>query len=224
MRSNPQLRSPHRMFLLAAATGVAVLCGAPCARAQAPAASATAAALKPPEQLMRETIDAVFAILRKPELKADGKLRMQRLRAAVDIAFDWEAMAQSSLGPPWRKLDGKQRRAFVGVFKELLAQQYMDDIDRFQGSERVQVTSVEKSGELQTVKSMLITSSREKVPMDYTLQLSSNGWRVVDLTIEGVSMVNHYRDTFSRFLTNKTFAELMQQLERKLGAPATAAP
>jgi ABC-type transporter MlaC component len=53
--------------------------------------------------------------------------------------------------------------------------------------------------------------------MDYTLRKFAPGWAVEDLSVEGVSLVNHYRQTFSRFLLNKTFAELMQQLKRKLG-------
>jgi phospholipid transport system substrate-binding protein len=169
------------------------------------------------EQLIRATIDVVFALLRDPVLKKDTKQRMLKLREAVDRTFDWDAMAQSSLGPPWRKLDDKQRKEFVGVFRELLAQEYMDDIDRFQGTEQVQVKGKDKSGELDIVKTLLITASREQVPMDYTLQKAGSRWMVVDLSVEGVSLVNHYRQTFSRFLANKQFPDLLQQLKRKLG-------
>jgi phospholipid transport system substrate-binding protein len=171
----------------------------------------------PARHLIRETIDVVFGILRDSALKNDAKARMAKLRVAVDKAFDWGAMAQSSLGPPWRKLDDKQRAEFVAVFEELLAQQYMDDIDRFQGTEAVQIQGDDQSGDLHIVRTTLITGSREKVPMDYTLQMTSNRWAVVDLSIEGVSLVNHYRETFGRFLVNKDFSELMQQLKRKLG-------
>jgi phospholipid transport system substrate-binding protein len=169
------------------------------------------------EQLIRATIDVVFALLRDPVLKKDSKQRMLKLRETVDRAFDWDAMAQSSLGPPWRKLDDKQRKEFVSVFKELLAQEYMDDIDRFQGTEQVQVKGRDQRGELDVVKTLLITASREQVPMDYTLQKAGTRWMVVDLSVEGVSLVNHYRQTFSRFLANKQFPDLMQQLKRKLG-------
>lgn len=187
------------------------------AAAEADPGTQAAPAERAPELLIRATIDQVFNILRDPALKQDQKLRMTKLREAVDQAFDWETMAQSSLGPPWRKLDTKQRSEFVSVFKELLAQQYMDDIDRFQGSERVEVKGSDKRAELAVVKTTLITSSREQVPMDYTLQPAGKRWVVVDLSIEGVSLVNHYRQTFNRFLANKPFPELMQQLKRRLG-------
>jgi phospholipid transport system substrate-binding protein len=204
------------------ALGVTVLVLSPTsARAQSQAhaepPAQDAPAVQSPGQLIAETIDQVFKLLRDPELKKTAKLRLLKLRGIVDRAFDWEAMAQSSLGPPWRKLDDKQRAEFVSVFKELLAQEYMDDIDRFQGNEEVQTKSSEKSGEVEIVNTVLITSSREQVPMNYTLQKEGKRWAVVDMSIEGVSLVNHYRQTFGRFLANKQFPELMQQLKRKLG-------
>jgi phospholipid transport system substrate-binding protein len=161
----------------------------------------------------------VFSILRDPLLKKDSKRRIQALRAAVDQAFDWQLMARSSLGPYWRKLDDQERSEFIVVFKELLAQQYMDDIDRFQGTEQVSVKGSEKRQELIIVKTLLLTSSREQVPMDYTLHQVDDRWWVEDLSIEGVSLVNHYRQTFKQYLVNKTFAELLAQLKRKLGLP-----
>jgi phospholipid transport system substrate-binding protein len=167
--------------------------------------------------VIRETVEEAFKILRDESLKKDAALRMRKLREVVDRTFDWEAMAQSSIGPQWRKLDDKQRSEFVRVFKELLAQQYMDDIDRFQGSEKVTVNGSEKRGELELVKTTLITASREQVPIDYTLHKTTDAWRVEDVSVEGVSLVNHYRTTFSRFLVNKSFDELLQQLKRKLG-------
>ena len=162
-------------------------------------------------------VDAVFAILRDQELAKDRKLRMQRLRQEVDTAFDWVTMAKSSLGHHWRTASDAERVRFVEIFKELLAQQYMDDIDRFRGTESVTIRGSEKASELVVVKTLLLTSSREQVPMDYTLhQLEGRHW-VVDLAIEGVSLVNHYRKTFSRYLVNRSLAELLAQLERKLG-------
>lgn len=184
------------------------------------AAAATAAddpQGKSPRQIVTETVDAVFKVLRDPGLKNDAKERMRQLRLIVDKVFDWAGMAQSSLGHHWRKLDEAQRTEFVAVFKELLAQEYMDDIDRFQGTEQVMVKGAEQNGELWVVHTVLITASREQVPIDYTLHRAQLTWAIDDVSIENVSLVAHYRTTFSRFLTNHTFAELLDRLKKKLG-------
>jgi len=174
-------------------------------------------AAKPALDAINRTIDKALKILRDERLKKDSAARMRQLRAAVDGVFDWEAMARSSIGHHWRKLDEQQRSDFVSVFKELLAKQYMDDIDRFQGSEQLKVTGGERRGEQMIVRTVLITVSREEVPIDYTMHKPAADWLVEDVSIEGVSMVNHYRKSFSRFLVNQDFGVLLAKLKRKLG-------
>ena len=105
------------------------------------------------------------------------------------------------------------------VFEELLARQYRDDLERFQGTEQVRFESTRANGDLQIVQTRLITASREPVPIDYTLRAAAEGWRVVDLSVEGVSLVNHYRGTFNRFLVNADFSALLARLKLKLGVP-----
>jgi phospholipid transport system substrate-binding protein len=179
--------------------------------------ASAASAQEPPKAVIEKTVNDALTILRNQSLKSDPKQRLGKLREVADRTFDWSAMAQSSLGAPWRQLTEAQRKEFVDVFKELLAQRYMNDLDRFQGSEQLTVGSAEQQGDLAVVKSTLLTASREQIPIDYTLRLSSGKWKAEDVSIEGVSLVNHYRKTFSRFLTNKSFSDLMQQLKNKLG-------
>lgn len=181
-----------------------------------------ALAQEQPKPVVEKTVQEALKILRDDKLKGDRKLRIQKLREVADRTFDWEGMAKSSLGAPWRNLNETQRRDFVEVFKELLAQRYMDDIDRFQGSEELTVGNADVQGDLAVVKTTLFTVSREQIPIDYTLRLDNGKWRAQDISIEGISLVNHYRKTFGRFLMNKTFEQLLHQLQTKLGSPADA--
>lgn len=177
-----------------------------------------------PKPVVEKTVQDALKILRDEKLKTDRKQRIAKLREVADRTFDWEAMAKSSLGAPWRTLNDAQRRDFVEVFKELLAQRYMDDIDRFQGSEELTVGNADQQGDLAVVKTTLLTVSREQVPIDYTLRLENGKWRAQDISIEGISLVNHYRKTFARFLANRTFDQLLQQLKTKLGNAGAKEP
>jgi phospholipid transport system substrate-binding protein len=170
-----------------------------------------------PQQAIRTLCDEAFGIMRDEQLKKDRKVRIAKLRGAVDKVLDWEEMAKSSLGAHWRKITDPQRSEFVNVFKDLLARQYMEDVDRFQGTEKVTVKDAEVRGELQIVRTTLLTASKELIPIDYTLHKATQGWRVSDFSVEGVSMVNHFRGTFNRFLVNKDINELIKQLRTKLG-------
>jgi phospholipid transport system substrate-binding protein len=170
--------------------------------------------------VIRETVDEAFKILKDPALagKAHRQQRITALRTVADRTFDWSAIARACVGPQWRSLGSDQRGRFVEVFKDVLAEQYMDDIDHFQGTERVTVDGSTREGEEQVVKTTLITASREHVPLDYRMREEGGQWRVVDFSVEGVSLVNHFRKTFSDALGNMSFDQLIDRLKHQLPA------
>lgn len=175
----------------------------------------TALATTDPTQAVRENLDEVMEILENPALSEKPQKRMTEIREAVDDIFDWEAMARSSLGPQWRKLDASQRTEFVDLFTDLVADKYADDISKASGEEKVRIDATKERGELRIVETTIITRSREEIPVDYTLHREQDQWLIEDVTIEGVSLVNHYRSSFQRFLVNRSFDELLARLKSK---------
>ncbi|HEY7374740.1 MAG TPA: ABC transporter substrate-binding protein [Polyangia bacterium] len=170
------------------------------------------------EATVRKAVDDAFTILKDKSLATPNqrRKRITKLREVADRTFDWSTMARSSLGAPWRSMNPAQRTRFVDVFKDVLAAQYSDDIDHFQGTEKVTVDSSSREGEEVVVKTTLVTDSHERVPMDYRMQKESGQWKVVDLSIENVSLVNHFRKTFSAALGNMTPNQLIDRLQQQL--------
>lgn len=206
-------RTPHRT------TRRAALLAGICGSAFLLAPGAALAKPQTAQAIIERMVERAFAALRDKKLKKEPKKRVAKLKAIVADAFDWERMAKSSLGHHWRGLSEEQRSAFVAVYKDLLANQYIDDVDKFRGTEKVRmVGTVDKDG-LKIVKTMLTSASHENIPIDYTLYKGKTKWAVEDVSVERVSMVNHYRGTFSGFLANNSFDELLKRLKRKLGTP-----
>lgn len=189
------------------------------------ALSAVATAGSPEvEQVIRRGIDEVLDVLRDPATKpATARAqRIARLRQVADRLFDWPEMSRRSLGPSWRTIDASQRKRFAEVFPDILASAYLDDLDKFRGDERVTIERSTASGDQAEVYTIVVTHGGERVPMAYWLHRVESAWRVYDFSIEGVSLVNHYRESFSRFLVNHDFEQLMERLERK--RPKAAGP
>ena len=210
--TNTDPRQRRRTVLLALLLSPAVVTLN--ARAAKPAA-------EEPEGVVRRSIDDAFAVLRDKSLASReqrGK-RIEALSQVADRVFDWSEMARSSLGAQWRNLDKQQRTRFVAVFKDVLAAQYMEDIDRFQGTEKVTVDGSSRQGEEALVRTTLVTASRERVPIDYRLRPEGGRWEIVDLSIEGVSLVNHFRRSFSDALANMSVDQLIEQLSRQQTIP-----
>jgi outer membrane protein TolC/ABC-type transporter MlaC component len=171
-----------------------------------------------PQVIIRKTVDDAFAVLKDKSL-ATPRMRPKRigaLRTIADRVFDWAEMAKSSLGVQWRTLHAPDRARFVEVFKDLLAAQYIDDIDRFQGTEKVTVDGADHEGEDVNVHTTLITAAHDHVPIDYRMRNEQSRWAVVDISIEGVSMVNHFRSTFASALANMSADQLIEKLRQQL--------
>jgi phospholipid transport system substrate-binding protein len=175
----------------------------------------TARAGETPAQIIQDAINHALKILRDPALQGAAKRpqRHAQLRALADQVFDWQDMAQRCLGFYWRRITPNQQAEFLKVFEELLATYYLNQIDNFQGTEKIDMLGSRKTESQVEVRTVLTTASHERIPIDYFMKEEPRGWRVFDLSIEGVSLVGNYRDRFSRFLVNQTFDQLLQVLK-----------
>jgi phospholipid transport system substrate-binding protein len=65
------------------------------------------------------------------------------------------------------------------------------------------------------VNSKLLTDKGEEVPINYKVQLSGSEWRVYDVVVANISMVNNFRSQFTRVIANSSYEELIRRLKSK---------
>lgn len=164
---------------------------------------------------MKGTIDEVLRILQDKELKQPAKAdeRRQQLEKVVGDRFDYTEMSRRALGAPWNKLSDKEKDEFVGLFKTLLVNSYADKIETYSG-EGVQYINERGEKDYAEVRTKVLTGKTE-IPLDYRLLNKSSVWRVYDVVIDGVSLVNNYRGQFTKILSSGTYADLVDQLRKK---------
>lgn len=175
---------------------------------------ADAAAAPPsPTGQIRETIDGVIRILNRPELKVKAKreARQELLRAQIRPVFDFGEMAKRSLGVHWRKRSPEERERFTKLFTELLENSYLGKIESYQG-EKIRYVGESLDPPYAVVKTVIVTSREEEIPLDYRLMLEGDRWRIYDVVIEGISLVNNYRSQFGGILQNSSFDQLVEKL------------
>jgi phospholipid transport system substrate-binding protein len=193
---------PKGLVVVAALVSLALL-GTPPARA----GEATEA--------MRGTIDEVLRILADKDLKQPSKAneRRQLLEKVVGERFDYQEMSRRSLGAPWNNLSEKDRQEFVGLFQTLLVNTYADKIESYTG-DGVQYVNERTEKEYAEVRTKVLTGKTE-IPLDYRLLNKGSAWRVYDVVVDGVSLVNNYRGQFSKILRSGSYADLIDQLRKK---------
>ena len=166
-------------------------------------------------EAMKGTIDATLKIVQDKELKQLGKAeeRRRRLEEVVGDRFDYQEMSRRALGAPWNTLSDKDKEEFVALFRTLLINSYADKIETYSG-EGVQYLNERTEKDYAEVRTKVLTGKIE-IPLDYRLLNKGDEWRVYDVVVDGVSLVNNYRGQFSKILRTSTFADLVDQLRKK---------
>ncbi|MBI4528998.1 MAG: ABC transporter substrate-binding protein [Deltaproteobacteria bacterium] len=169
-----------------------------------------------PTDKIRETVDKTIAILRNPRLKPQDKTkeRRQLLRQAIYPRFDFAEMAKRSLGANWRRRTPQEQREFVAIFTDLLENSYVTSIESYSG-EKYTYTKESVSKEYAEVDSKFNNKQGEEISIIYKLYLVNGDWKVYDVVVENISLVNNYRSQFNRVIANSSYEELVRRLKQK---------
>ena len=174
-----------------------------------------------PTDHVRQTADKVLLILQDPRPKSTDmrEERNNQLRQVISPKFDFQAMAQSSLGPHWQRRAAEERRHFVQLFTDLLERTYADQIAAYNG-ERIIYGRETQDKDYAEVDTKIITNKGEEFSVNYKLRSSDREWKIYDVVIENISLVNNYRSQFNRVLAKSSFDELLRRMrEKQFAAP-----
>ena len=170
-----------------------------------------------PTDQIRATVDRVLAILKDPTLNStDAKdARRAELRKAIFPRFDFEEMAKRSLGSEWRRRTQAEQKEFVRLFTELLKNSYVESIESYHGDKVIYRGESQDRGYAE-VNTAVISKGGEEFAIDYRLNIEGRQWKVYDVLIENISIVNNYRSQFSRILGRSSFADLLEKIRAKI--------
>jgi len=164
---------------------------------------------------MKGTIDEVLRILADKDLKQPTKAneRRQLLEKVVGERFDYREMSHRALGKPWNNLSDKEKDEFVSLFQTLLVNTYADKIESYSG-QGVHYIHERTEKDYAEVRTKVLTGKTD-IPLDYRLLHRDSTWRVYDVVVDGVSLVNNYRGQFTKILQTNSYADLVDQLRKK---------
>ena len=137
------------------------------------------------------------------------------LTAMVNGIIDFEAMAQTALGPHWQELNATQRNDFVDVFSEIVRSQSLSNLDVYRS--KVSYDEIDVNG----TKALVSTSVTFKdVPtrVDYSMAMKNGEWRVDDIILDDVSTAEGYARSFQPVVKRRGFETLMTSLRKKLAS------
>jgi phospholipid transport system substrate-binding protein len=179
-------------------------------------AGAAAAAVDPTEAarvVVEKTVSEVLLILNEPGL--DSEQRRERIERIAFEVFDFSTMSKLTLAKNWKRFDEAQREEFVSEFKAHLSRRYGTRLDRYQQTGVTIVgTQLEPRNDV-TVRSKVVGGEFDGVALDYRMRETDGRWLVIDVVIEGVSLVANFRSQFAEVISQGGPEELLRQLKSK---------
>lgn len=165
---------------------------------------------------IQKSVDRIISVLMDPKYKGPERKAERRalMRQAANERFNWEEMARRSLGAHWRDRSESERKEFISLFGDLLERTYIDKIESYSG-EKILYINDTVDGIYATANTKILTKNGTEVPLDYRLMKANSQWKVYDIVIAGVSLVNNYRSQFNSILVRSTFKDLLEKLKAK---------
>jgi phospholipid transport system substrate-binding protein len=168
-----------------------------CCAAVLPAAAAEVTA---PDALAKSVTEEVLAVLR-----ADKDIQAGNTKKVVELVenkvlphFNFTRMTRLAVGANWRQASPEQQRRLTNEFRTLLVQTYAATLTAYRDQKvdfrplRVQPGDTDV-----VVKSSIVQSAGKPVTVDYRMEKTDNGWKVYDVVVADLSLVQNYRGTFN---------------------------
>jgi phospholipid transport system substrate-binding protein len=172
-------------------------------------------------ELVREYMDRALELVQGQD-ELDPEQVASSLGDMAEEIFDFELMARMSLGRHWHRFSQKQQKEFVKQFTKLLQENYLGRMD-----EHMQEVQDFTREDIQITEHLLLSSRRaevksiiryqnQEIPVNYRLATQGEGWKVYDVHVEGVSLIQNYRSQFDQLLQTGSAQDILQKIKQKL--------
>ncbi len=171
-----------------------------------------------PVDVLQSTANKIIAQLqsKKADLRTNPKISYSIVNQFLVPLVDQDAMAQAVLGRSvWNNATASQKKEFISQFRILVVRTYAAAIAQFT-NESIQFFPIrgDLNGQsIVTVKSQIIRTNAPNVPVSYSVVASGHSWKVIDFSVDGISMVQSFKSQFQNELSAGGLDHLIASLQ-----------
>ena len=181
-------------------------------------ASVVQAAVETPDLIIKQTADAVIERIKsqRTALDADPSKIYAVVNELVIPHYDFTSMSKWVLGKNWKTASEEQRSNFITQFQTLLVRTYARALLEYSGQEiKYFPVEINQKSKLALVKTEMTSDGAQPFPVAYRMHQKNETWKVVDVTVDGVSLVSTYRGSFTTQIKKHGFDALVKELTIK---------
>lgn len=170
-----------------------------------------------PNGLIRSIVSEVMA-----SIKADPEIQKGNIPRVVDLVekkivpyTDMRRTTEMSMGPNWRKATPEQQAQLTAEFKTLLIRTYSGALSQVR-DQTVQYKALRAAPtDTEVIVRTVVLGRGDPIPLDYRLEKTPAGWRVYDINVLGVWLVENYRNQFTNQINQNGIDGLIAFLKER---------
>lgn len=187
-------------------------------------AAAAALAQQAPDALIQRLSNEVIDAIKADKAIQAGDL--QRINTLVDAKVmphvNFERMTASAVGRYWRQATPEQQKRLQDEFKTLLVRTYAGALTQVR-DQTVQLKPMRSSpGDNEVVVRTQVIGRGEPIQLDYRLEKAGSDWRIYDVNVLGVWLVDQYRNSFAQEIGSHGIDGLIAKLAERNKSAGTA--
>lgn len=172
-----------------------------------------------PVPMLQSTANQIIDTLKKNKssLKTNHQIIYQAVERYLLPNVDVPGMSRSVLGrKAWGKATPAERARFAQAFTQLVIRTYAGPLAEYT-DEKVNFQPVRGSleGRFVRVNSTIVRPSGQTIPLTYSLVAQNGQWKIYDLSVEGVSLLQSFRSQFADALQNSSMQDLIAKMNKK---------
>jgi phospholipid transport system substrate-binding protein len=176
-------------------------------------------AAQSPLPMLESASNQIISVLKanKSSLKSNPNIIYNAVEAHFLPNVDVAGMSRSVLGrDAWNKASASERTQFSQAFTKLVIRTYASPLAQYT-DETVKFMPLRGSleGRFVRVNSIIMRSQGQNIPLSYSLVSKNGQWKVYDMSVEGVSLLQSFRSQFAQVLQNSNISEVIKQMQHK---------
>jgi phospholipid transport system substrate-binding protein len=168
-----------------------------------------------PDALIKSVVSDVMA-----SVKSDPEIQKGNIPRIVDLVekkivpyTDMRRTTEMAMGPNWKKATPEQQAQLVSEFKNLLIRTYSGALSQLR-DQTIQFKPLRAApDDKEVVVRTVVIGRGDPIPLDYRLEKTSNGWKVYDMNIMGVWLIEAYRNQFANQISQNGVDGLVKFLQ-----------
>ncbi len=144
----------------------------------------------------------------------DIRERKAKQWEVISPSLNFEIISQKVMGEYWEECLYEEKCEFVELFTGHLKNSYIKKVNPLFGKKIISLRE-KQFNNFAKVQTIILAKFGKEISTDFYLLFENGEWKICDISVDGVSLVNNYRSQIANTLDRTSYEELLRTIKKK---------